>query len=151
MLFVLQITDNFKHYLLKNFSLLVSSILKRQWQKRIGLLTLVTTCRTYLPWGIKKVPSPLTILSSLDDIITRLQAHCSFSHHTKSFQIEVCHIIYNKTYRILDWKYITSHLSKNNPKLRLQRLIGVFQLSSGITYFSVQDYVSHGIAPMSVL
>ena len=55
------------------------------------------------------------------------------------------------TYRILDLKYITSHLSKNNPKLRLQRLIGVFQLASGITYFSVQDYVSHGIAPMSVL
>ena len=87
--YYVQTMNNFKHF----FPLLVSRILQRQWQKRIGLLTLVTTCRTYLPWGIKKVPSPLTILSSLDDIITRLQAHCSFSHHTKSFQIELCHII----------------------------------------------------------
>ena len=32
------------------------------------------------------------------------------------------------TYRILDWKYITSHLSQKNPKLRLRCHVGLFQL-----------------------
>ena len=52
------------------------------------------------------------------------------------------------TYRTLDWKYITSHLSWNNPKLRLRRRVGLFQLSWGVMYFSIQDSVSHGIAPI---
>ena len=50
------------------------------------------------------------------------------------------------TYSILDWKYITCHLSYNNG-----RRVGLFQLSWGVMYFSIQDAVSHGIAPIQNL
>ena len=48
-------------------------------------------------------------------------------------------------YRILDWKYITSHLSWNNPKRRLQRRVVLLWC---VMYFLIQDSLSHGIAPI---
>jgi hypothetical protein len=41
------------------------------------------------------------------------------------------------TYRILDWKYITSHLSWDTPTWRQRRSFGL--------HFSIQDDVSHGL------
>ena len=52
------------------------------------------------------------------------------------------------TYRILDWKHITSHLSQNNPKRRLWRRFGLLDYFGGVVYFSIKDFVSHGIAPI---
>jgi hypothetical protein len=105
------------------------------------------TCKALRVWpwtcfnsGFSTFPKP--------GVLTSERVSSWEGHSGQNVIINPYRIANPMTYRILDWKYITSHLSSNNPKLCLRQSVGLFQLSWGDMYFSIQDSVSHGIAPI---